>query len=336
MSSIMARLLAELPDWVPLPPTFLDALGLVRLGGDLGDPGIYAAGELQTLPTTAETATYLSGAGQVTDTYTGVLLRDLLADAGGVITDPAVKNDILAHYVVATGSDGYRAVFSMGELEQRFGNEPVLVSYADTSGQLGPDGSEGWLRMIVPGDAAGGRYVSHLVGLSAGSGPDFAPGSGSVSTEFHLDGAVAHPGTYDEASLATLSGVTLTAIYTSGAGQVTDTYTGVPLWDLLQSAGVLTDPAVKNDILGLYVVATGTDGYRAVFSMGELDPRFGDGKVVVAYDDTLGQLGPDGNDGFARLVVPDDTAGGRYISNLASIQVVDIDATPITHDLVWG
>ncbi|MDO9712840.1 molybdopterin-binding protein [Paracraurococcus lichenis] len=334
LGSVVARLLSDLPDWAPLPPAFLDALGLVRLGGDVADPGLYSAGEFRALPTTTEAATYLSGAGQVADTYTGVLLRDLLADAGGIVTDPAAKNDILSHYVVATGSDGYHAVFSIGELEQRFGNQPVLIAYTDQAGQLGPDGSEGWLRMVVPGDAAGGRYVSHPVELTVGSGSDFVAGPGGPSTEFHLDGAVAHPVSFDEAGLAALTDVTLTATYASGAGQVTDTYTGVPLWDLLQDAGVLTDPAVKNDILDFYVVATGSDGYRAVFSMGELDPRFGNGGVLVAYDDALGQLGPSGQDGFARLVVPDDTAGGRYVSNLVSIEVVD--AAGHRHDPVWG
>jgi hypothetical protein len=32
--------------------------------------------------------------------------------------------------------------------------------------------------------------------------------------------------------------------------------------------------------------------------------------VLVAYTDTGGQLGPDGEDGFARIVVPGDIAGG--------------------------
>lgn len=74
-----------------------------------------------------------------------MLLTDLIADAGGVVTDPAVHNDILAHYVVATGSDGYSAVYSLG--------------------QLGDGGEDGFARMVAPGDAAGGRYVSNLVSI---------------------------------------------------------------------------------------------------------------------------------------------------------------------------
>jgi hypothetical protein len=57
----------------------------------------------------------------------------LLADAGGVTTTTA-KNDILSKYVIATGSDGYQAVFSLGEIDPMFGSQPVLVAYADTAG----------------------------------------------------------------------------------------------------------------------------------------------------------------------------------------------------------
>jgi hypothetical protein len=49
----------------------------------------------------------------------------------------------------------------------------------------------------------------------------------------------------------------------------------------------------------------------------------------VAYQDTGGQLGPGGADGALRLIVPGDVAGGRYVSNLVSLQV--IDATAAAH-----
>jgi hypothetical protein len=72
---------------------------------------------------------------------------------------------VLGQYVVDTGSDGYQAVFSMGEIDPAFGNQPDLVAYADTDGQLGAGGPDGFARMVVPGDAAGRRYVSNIVSL---------------------------------------------------------------------------------------------------------------------------------------------------------------------------
>ena len=57
--------------------------------------------------------------------------------------------------------------------------------------------------------------------------------------------------------------MTETATYLQGTASVTDTYTGVSLWNLIQDAGLLTNPAIKNDVLNYIVVATGSDGYRA-------------------------------------------------------------------------
>lgn len=180
--------------------------------------------------------------------------------------------------------------------------------------------------MVVPGDLAGGRYVSDLVDLTVGSLQEPGPGGpGGISQQFMLSGKVAHPTTFTAATLTGLDqSVTETATYLSGAGDVTDTYTGVSLWNLIQDTGLLTDPTVKNDLLRFGVVATGSDGYRAVISLGEIDPAFGNQPDIVAYADTGGQLGPNGADGFARLVLPNDHAGGRYVSNLVSLQVVDL------------
>jgi hypothetical protein len=188
--------------------------------------------------------------------------------------------------------------------------------------------------MVVPGDKAGGRYVSNLVDLTVGQAPVPAKGPGGPSSEFALSG-VENPGTYTASKLASLNqSQTVTATYKSGAGSVTDTYTGVSLWTLLNDAGLLTDPTIKNDVLREYVEAIGSDGYAAIFSLGEIDPMFGDQPDLVAYADTDGQLGPNGPDGFARIVVPGDAAGGRYISNLVSLEVFTVPA-PVPEPATW-
>ena len=68
-------------------------------------------------------------------------------------------------------------------------------------------------------------------------------------------------------------------------------------------------------------MATGSDGYEAIFSLGELDPMFGGTGApdLIAYEVDGGPLGPDG---FARVVVPGDNFGGRYVSNLVSLEVI--------------
>ncbi|MBV8398273.1 MAG: hypothetical protein JOZ17_05995 [Acetobacteraceae bacterium] len=293
------------------------------LSGNVANPGVY---NLTTLtPATTESVTYLAGGSLVSDTYRGIPLWDLLNEAAGVNMTSA-KNDILSKYVVATGADGYQAVFSLGEIDPEFGGQPILAAYSDTAGQLGPQGSDGLARMVVPGDLAGGRYVSDLVDLRVGSLPEpGSTGQGGISDEFALSGEIAHPDVYTPISLAALNqSTTETATYLSGTGQVTDTYTGVSLWTLIQDSGLLTDPSIKNDVLRFGVVATGSDGYRALVSLGEIDPTFGNRPDLVAYADRQGQLGPNGPDGSTRLVVPGDHAGGRYVSNLVSLQIVDL------------
>lgn len=308
---------------------FLGSFGIrfspVALSGGIADAGLYNLPGLT--PVTTETVTYTAAGAPVSDTYTGITLRNLLDVAGGVTVTTA-KNDILSKYVVATGADGYQATFSLGEIDPRFGDQPVLVATSDTAGQLGPKGSEGLARMVVPGDRAGGRYVSDLVSLHVGSLPEPPPtGPGGISDQLTVSGQVAEPATFTPITLAALNqSKTETATFLSGAGEVTDTYTGVPLWTLLQDQGLVTDPAIKNDVLRFGVVATGSDGYRALISLGEIDPAFGNQPDLVAYADTGGQLGPDGSAGAMRLVVPGDHAGGRYVSNLVDLQVVDLTA----------
>jgi hypothetical protein len=269
-----------------------------------------------------QTAIYQAGGSPVTDTYTGTNLWTLLNSAGGFTPAPGVKNSTLRNYVVAVGSDGYQAAFAGGEINPSFGNRPYMAAYADTGGQLGSGGPEGFARMVVPGDVAGGRYVSNLVELHAGTAPSLPGTGGGVSSQFTLSG-VQHPGTYTLSDLMSLPATTLTAMYLAMGSPVTDTYAGVSLWNLLSAAGLITNPTIKNDVLRQYVVAVGSDGYEAVFSLGEIDPMFGNQPDLVAYADTGGELGPGGPDGFARMVVPGDIAGGRYVSNLVALAVFD-------------
>ena len=214
---------------------------------------------------------------------------------------------------LAFGADGYRTVFALGELDPDFGNRPSIVAYAETlNGVSTLLASDGPFRVTAPGDVKGGRYVSNLVRLDVrASGSTVASVGGGVSTQFTVSGAVLRPGTYDLAALQALPVVTQTA--------GTSAYTGVSFWSFLNTAaGLKTNPAVKNDSLGMYAVATGSDGYKAVFSLGELDPGFGNQPDLIAY----AQAGvPLTTTGFARIVVPNDVKAGRYVSNLISIEV---------------
>lgn len=149
---------------------------------------------------------------------------------------------------------------------------------------------------------------------------DPPPPPGGYSSSFEVFGDVIKSTTFKLADLEKFTPTSLTVSFTTGRGQVTRTFTGVPLWDLLQTAGIETDPNIKNDILGKVIIATATDGYVITTTAGEIDPHFGAKQVLVAYkehDDYLDEAGG----GFARLIFAGDIAGGRNISRIISIEV---------------
>jgi len=288
------------------------------VNGGVGTPTVFDAANLSALP-----AMNLTSAG-----YTGTSLWNVLQASGGVNPIPGVKkNSILLNYVLSIGSDGYEVAFSGGSISPNFGgsdsNAPYVAYALYPSGA--PLTTSGMARIITQGDAMHGRWNSNLVQLYVGAAPVPAAGPGGISSSFTVKG-VQTPATYTLSTLQALAKskgqeTTVTATYMQGSNSVTDTYTGITLWNLLNDDGLILDPSIKNDVLRQYAEVVGTDGYAAIFSLGEIDPNFGGDNDIVAYADTSGQLGPGGADGFARMVVPGDMFGGRYVSNIASIEV---------------
>jgi hypothetical protein len=78
---------------------------------------------------------------------------------------------VLRKYVVVTGSDCYEVILSLGEVRPDFGGSAqVLVAYALGDGSP-LSASEGAMRLVVPGDKKGGRYVSNIVRIVVESAP---------------------------------------------------------------------------------------------------------------------------------------------------------------------
>jgi DMSO/TMAO reductase YedYZ molybdopterin-dependent catalytic subunit len=96
-------------------------------------------------------------------------------------------------------------------------------------------------------------------------------------------------------------------------------YQGVFLTEILERAGVPQGKELRGPDMATRVIAEGTDGYRATFSLAELEGGVQDSDVLVA--DTLngepigGKLGP------LRLVVPHDKKSGRWVRMLRSITI---------------
>ncbi len=110
--------------------------------------------------------TYMSGEDTISTSFTGALLWDVIGSAQPNL-NADLRNDKLSTYFVVTGSDGYQAVIAWGEIDPEFGNQPVLLAYEENGEPLEGD----TLRLVVPGDARGGRYVSGVVNVSLRDAP---------------------------------------------------------------------------------------------------------------------------------------------------------------------
>jgi hypothetical protein len=98
-----------------------------------------------------------------------------------------------------------------------------------------------------------------------------------------------------------------------------ETYSGVPLIDLLAHLGVPHGKTLMGKALAEYVVATGSDGYKSVVALGEIDPDFHPGIVLIADHLDGKPLGD--KTGPFRLVVSEDKKQARSVRNLVSIEV---------------
>ncbi len=144
------------------------------------------------------------------------------------------------------------------------------------------------------------------------SAPNLLPTIGLPPGKVLLIGDVARPQILDVAGLRTLPSRTITVTFKAGNGTQTHTYVGPLLLDVLNQAGPLFDPTIKNDKLRHYVSVSATDGYRALVAYGEIDPGFENKDVLLATSEDGRSLATDG----PRLVVPGDISGGRYVSNV--------------------
>jgi DMSO/TMAO reductase YedYZ molybdopterin-dependent catalytic subunit len=137
-------------DQPPPAPTTLS------ITGDLPSPLTLKADDLAKLPRQTVAVTDSDGS---KINYEGVLLRDILKQAGAPLGKD-LRGKALASYVLAKARDGYTVAFTLGELDQAFGNESVLI--ADKRDGKPLFGYQGPLRLVCPNDKAGARSVRML------------------------------------------------------------------------------------------------------------------------------------------------------------------------------
>jgi molybdate transport system substrate-binding protein len=143
--------------------------GKVHVEGQVLNPLALTADDLrsQYSPHTLD-VTYKGGEDMVSTTFTGALLWDIVSSSQANF-NADIQNDKLSMYIVVTGSDGYQTVVAWGEIDPDFSNQPILLAYDEKGAPI--QDQRGGIRLVVPGDASGERYVSGVVNISLRDAP---------------------------------------------------------------------------------------------------------------------------------------------------------------------
>jgi hypothetical protein len=146
------------------------------------------------------------------------------------------------------------------------------------------------------------------------------------STSLQTSGAVAKPLTWTVETLRALPQKSINDVRTIEVGENREQrllqYGGVLLRDLLDNAQLVEN--TRGELRRSAVIATATDGYKAVFSWAELYlSPIGDGTLI--YFERDGRLLDDREGKIALISLKDNRTGARHVRRLQSIQVVRIE-----------
>lgn len=151
--------------------------------------------------------------------------------------------------------------------------------------------------------------------LLAAQPPQARPPSPPAAT-LAVAGAVTTPLTLTPADLAAMPRTRVEL----KDGAKTTVYEGVLIGEILAKAGVPLGAGLHGNDLTRAILAGASDGYRVVFSVGELDPALSRSEILVA-DTVDGHPLPE-TQGPLRLVVPRDTRGARSVRMLQRLDVI--------------
>jgi DMSO/TMAO reductase YedYZ molybdopterin-dependent catalytic subunit len=116
--------------------------------------------ELKAMPRAKATAKDHDGAAHE---FEGVALQAVLARAG-VPQGGDLRGKNMTLCAVAEAGDGYRAAFSLAEMDGDFAGEQIVVVDTVDGKSLGADA--GPLRLVAPGDKRQARWVKMLKGIT--------------------------------------------------------------------------------------------------------------------------------------------------------------------------
>ena len=149
----------------------------VAVGGNVANPAVYSVEDLMRLPVQQledvrqiRVGGATTGGGEQVRRYRGVLLRDVLTAAKPVEKE---RHELRQSIVVATATDGYKAVFSWAELFLSPVGDGALVIFERDGAPL--PANEGPLALVSLRDAQPGpRHVKWLAQNRTAADPRIA------------------------------------------------------------------------------------------------------------------------------------------------------------------
>jgi hypothetical protein len=101
-----------------------------------------------------------------------------------------------------------------------------------------------------------------------------------------------------------------------------ETYSGVPLSDLLAKVGVPLGEKVHGKLFLTGIIAEGTDKYDVLYTLAEVDPSIHTGDVIVADSVNGHKLD---KDGAFKIVSTEEKRPARWVRNLTAISVIAVN-----------
>lgn len=125
-----------------------------------GKVGTFTPDDLDAMPQT--TVKVHNEHTKADESYTGVLLSELLAKAG-FAAGKATQTEMLHSYVRAEGTDHYWVLYSLTETEPTESNGKVIVALSVDGHGLGADGQ---LKLVSTDDTKPERWVRNLSAIT--------------------------------------------------------------------------------------------------------------------------------------------------------------------------
>jgi len=294
-----------------------------QIGGNVNNPGEYTtAGSLWVVLEGPDAFGANSAYPYQYDCYPGTTLPCITLPQPPYDENNINHNTVDSNYVLVTGGDGSRSLFAVGELNPKF----APAGYAAT---ITCD-KRGWCDLVGEGRVV--RNVSEIDVFQAVPSIHLN-GSTFPFTHFYspliiVSGAGITPKSFDLAELQAMDQVTLNA--SSSTTNTVGIWKGPTLRSVLKASGV---DDRDMDSIDSYIIVQATDGYAAVLSMYEATHMTGGQYPMLAVSGLVNssetinncKCSTDKDNGLARLILPNDIAAGRWVSNVAQIIVYKLE-----------